>query len=120
TQTGRAFIAILERVHLLRDDVGVAANSAGKQLGRLKDRRSDFVKAERAKNLVSGSFDPVPQGGLGGGKGTRAAEGLKFGFGGHGLVDAESYARCRPKSGATAPPDRCFCTGCSGAHTCQS
>ena len=39
-------VAVVEGVHLLRDDVGRLADAAREQLGRLEDRRADLAVAE--------------------------------------------------------------------------
>ncbi len=39
------FIAISERVHLLRNDVGLFSDTTAEQLGCFEDGRADFAKA---------------------------------------------------------------------------
>jgi hypothetical protein len=59
-QAQRSTIAIDERVHLLRDHVGLFADTAHKKFRRLEDRRPYFLESVRVKNVTDARFYRVP------------------------------------------------------------
>ncbi len=56
-----AIQAILERVHLLLDDVGDLADALHEELGVLDDRRTDLLVAVAPQPVGHAGFEPLPQ-----------------------------------------------------------
>jgi hypothetical protein len=56
----RAAVAVVEGVHLLRDDVGVGADAAREELGLLEDGRSQLAIAVAREELARRRLDAVP------------------------------------------------------------
>ena len=56
--------AILERVHLLGDDVGALAERAGEDLGRLEDRHLDMLEGIEPAHAIERVHDLVEAFGL--------------------------------------------------------
>jgi hypothetical protein len=56
-QRQRPAAAVVERVHLLADDVGRAADAAGEQLGRLERRRLDPPVTRAAEDPLGVRFE---------------------------------------------------------------
>src|SRR5207245_2579593 len=57
-------VVVFKGIHLLRDDVRVGADRAGKQLGFLEDRKADFLEVVRSEDCARGLFDAIPKRGL--------------------------------------------------------
>ena len=53
-------VAILEGVHLLRDDVGLGADAAREQLRLLEDGRADLAVAVALEHLARRRLDALP------------------------------------------------------------
>ena len=51
---------IVEGVHLLADDVGLLADTAGEQSGLFEDRSADFAIVVRAEDAARDCFHVVP------------------------------------------------------------
>src|SRR5579884_631822 len=60
SQRERAAVAVLERVHLLPDDIGLFADTARKQGRFLEDRRPDLLVVVAPENVARDRFDMVP------------------------------------------------------------
>ena len=60
-QTYRGLIAIFKGIHLLRDDIGLAADSTRKQVRKLKDWWPNFAEAEGGEHFAGILFDAIPQ-----------------------------------------------------------
>ena len=73
--------AILERVHLLADDVGRLADAAGEQLGELEDRRRHLAIAIETRHVARRVDDMREAPVLVGKKIVRATHGLQFAHG---------------------------------------
>ncbi len=58
-------VAVLERVHFLRDDIGFLPDAAREKLRLLEDRRADFVVVVDRENLVRDPLHAVPHGRVG-------------------------------------------------------
>src|SRR6202012_6107595 len=54
-------LAILPGVHLLRDDVGFFADSAGEEAGVFEDGRADFSEVAAREDAAGGGFAVVPK-----------------------------------------------------------
>ena len=61
TQSQRFAAEIIERVHLLLDDVGLIPNAAAEKRGVFKDWRVDLLVSELARGLDRGGADRVPE-----------------------------------------------------------
>ncbi len=62
TQRERTAVAIVERVHLFADDVGLLAHAARKQSRLFENRRADLLIVVDAKNLARNRFHLIPDG----------------------------------------------------------
>jgi len=69
---------ILERVHLLANDIGVAADGAGEEFGWFENGRADFAEAKGGEDRVRGFFDMVPERSVWRKKIASATDGLEF------------------------------------------
>jgi len=59
-QGERSIVAVGEGVHLLGDDVGLLADTAGEQLRFLQNRRADFLIAIGVKNGARRGLHLIP------------------------------------------------------------
>ena len=73
--------AILERVHLLGDDIGRLADAAREQLGELEDRRRHLAIAIEARHVARGVDDMRKAPVLVGKEVVRATHGLHLAHG---------------------------------------
>ena len=60
TQRDRAAALVLERVHLLRDDVGRLADTASEDVGVLEERRVDGLVAVACEELLGRALKVLP------------------------------------------------------------
>jgi hypothetical protein len=68
---------VLERVHLLLDDVGVLADATHEQRGGLDDRNADVAVAVLREHAPRGVLEMLPQRGFGGEHIVHALDGLQ-------------------------------------------
>ena len=64
TQRERASAAIGKRIHLFFDDVGLFADAAHEELGRLEERRANLPVAVARRKRMDARFERVPASGL--------------------------------------------------------
>jgi len=69
---------IQKRVHLFRDDVGLAPYGACEEFGWLEKGETDFAVAESGEDFVGGLLDAIPEGGFRRQQIPRATDRLEF------------------------------------------
>ena len=80
------FAVVVERVHLLLDDVGDFADTAHEELGLFHDRRADVSITVLPEHVLRGVLEPMPQRRLAEQNVVHAAHGLYRAC--HGLTQA--------------------------------